>query len=170
MSIDPDERVTLGRTAVSVTRLGFGAAPIGGLYEPFPEADGVATVRRAWDMGIRYFDVAPLYGYGNAERRLGLGLAAPPAMSRNSNVSASTGTVCTSTVPSMRAALSDGRRSSRENERNNGVSASPTIQDWGRTERSQTWWCESMRMGGVNAPRGRLSTAPVTVGRGWSPG
>ena len=24
----------------------------------------MATVRRAWDLGIRYFDTAPLYGYG----------------------------------------------------------------------------------------------------------
>ena len=32
-------------------------------------------VRYAWDMGIRYFDVAPLYGYGSAERRLGAALA-----------------------------------------------------------------------------------------------
>lgn len=78
MSIDPYERVTLGRTAVAVTRLGFGAAAIGGLYRAVVEADGVATVQRAWDMGIRYLDVAPLYGYGNSERRLGLGLAGKP--------------------------------------------------------------------------------------------
>ena len=30
-------------------------------------------VEHAWDMGIRYFDAAPLYGYGNGERRMGLG-------------------------------------------------------------------------------------------------
>jgi len=78
MSIDPNERVTLGRTTVPVTRLGFGAAPIGGLYRPVEDADAVVTVERAWDLGIRYYDVAPLYGYGNAERRLGMALAGKP--------------------------------------------------------------------------------------------
>ncbi|MFN8622212.1 MAG: aldo/keto reductase [Chloroflexota bacterium] len=72
--VDPFARVRLGRTSVEVTRLGFGAAPIGGLYAPVAEADAVATVRRAWDLGIRTFDVAPLYGYGLAERRVGLAL------------------------------------------------------------------------------------------------
>jgi D-threo-aldose 1-dehydrogenase len=38
----------------------------------------VATVERAWELGIRMFDVAPLYGYGAAERRLGMGLAGRP--------------------------------------------------------------------------------------------
>lgn len=78
MSIDPQERVRLGRSAVSVTRLGFGAAPISGLYQAFTDEAGAATVGRAWDLGIRYFDAAPLYGYGLGERRLGLGLAGRP--------------------------------------------------------------------------------------------
>ena len=38
---------------------------------------GRLTVRRALELGIRSFDTAPLYGYGNAERRLGLGLRRP---------------------------------------------------------------------------------------------
>ncbi len=33
-----------------------------------------ATVRHAWDLGIRYFDTAPLYGYGASERRVGAAL------------------------------------------------------------------------------------------------
>lgn len=71
MTYDPFGPVALGRTALRVTRLGFGTAPIGGLYRKVEEDDALATVRRAWEIGIRYFDVAPLYGYGNAERRLG---------------------------------------------------------------------------------------------------
>lgn len=65
----------LGRTAVDVTALGFGAASIAGLYEALDPEAAVATVRHAYSMGIRYFDVAPLYGSGNGERRLGAGLA-----------------------------------------------------------------------------------------------
>lgn len=75
---DPFARVRLGRTDVHVTRLGFGAAPIGGLYAPVPEADAIATVRHAWAMGIRYVDVAPLYGYGLAEERVGAALRDVP--------------------------------------------------------------------------------------------
>jgi D-threo-aldose 1-dehydrogenase len=72
---DPTERRTLGRTDVAVTRLGFGGASIGGLYRPVADADAVATVRRAWDLGVRHFDTAPLYGYGASERRVGMALA-----------------------------------------------------------------------------------------------
>jgi D-threo-aldose 1-dehydrogenase len=78
MAFDPFERVPLGRTGLSVTRLGLGAASIGGLFTPVDDADAVAVVRHAWDLGLRYFDVAPLYGYGSAERRLGAGLADRP--------------------------------------------------------------------------------------------
>jgi D-threo-aldose 1-dehydrogenase len=40
--------------------------------------DAIATIRHAWDVGIRLFDAAPLYGYGAAERRLGLAMADRP--------------------------------------------------------------------------------------------
>jgi len=78
MAFDPGERRTLGRTDVAVTRLGFGGASIGGLYRPVAFADAVATVRRAWDLGVRHFDTAPLYGYGASERRVGAALADRP--------------------------------------------------------------------------------------------
>ena len=78
MAFAPFERVPIGSTGVSVTRLGLGAASIGGLYRPVADRDAVALVDHAWEMGIRYFDVAPLYGYGNGERRIGLGLAHRP--------------------------------------------------------------------------------------------
>jgi D-threo-aldose 1-dehydrogenase len=74
MAFDPTERVTLGRSRVTVTRLGLGTAEIAGLYRPVTDEAAVQLVRHAWDAGARYFDSAPLYGYGNGERRLGLGL------------------------------------------------------------------------------------------------
>jgi D-threo-aldose 1-dehydrogenase len=58
--------------------LGFGGAPIGGLYAPVQEGVATATVRRAYETGIRYFDTAPHYGAGLAETRLGRALAAVP--------------------------------------------------------------------------------------------
>lgn len=75
MPFDPTERVVLGRTGLSVTRLGFGGASLGGLYRPVSDADARMTLERAWDLGIRLFDTAPLYGYGTSERRFGAALS-----------------------------------------------------------------------------------------------
>jgi D-threo-aldose 1-dehydrogenase len=63
---------------VEITRLGLGAASIGGLFKPVSDDQAAATIDRAWRLGIRYFDVAPLYGYGTAERRLGAALRDRP--------------------------------------------------------------------------------------------
>ena len=78
MPVDPTERRRIGRTGLEVTRLGFGCAPIGGLFRAIDDAAAETTIRRAWDLGIRTFDVAPLYGYGAAERRLGSVLRGQP--------------------------------------------------------------------------------------------
>ena len=77
-SIDPAETRPLGRTAVRVTRLGFGGAPLGNLFRPIPEGVAVDTVRAAWAAGVRYFDTAPLYGHGLSERRIGAALGGRP--------------------------------------------------------------------------------------------
>lgn len=75
MTVDPYQRVRFGRTGLEVTRLGFGTAPLGGMYEPVPEAQGGEVLQHAWDLGIRYFDTAPMYGYGLAETWVGRMLA-----------------------------------------------------------------------------------------------
>lgn len=56
---------------LDVTAIGLGTAPLGGLFSPVSDADAEATIERAWSLGIRFFDTAPLYGFGLAERRLG---------------------------------------------------------------------------------------------------
>jgi D-threo-aldose 1-dehydrogenase len=76
--MDPTDRVPLGRSPLTVTRLGLGLAPLGGLYTPVGDAQAAATVDRAWGHGLRLFDTAPLYGYGRSERRTGAALAARP--------------------------------------------------------------------------------------------
>jgi D-threo-aldose 1-dehydrogenase len=75
---DPGERRRLGATTLEVTRLGLGGAPLGGLYAAVDDDQAIATVRRAWEIGVRYFDTAPLYGYGTAERRMGRALREQP--------------------------------------------------------------------------------------------
>jgi D-threo-aldose 1-dehydrogenase len=71
-------RLALGRTGLAVTRLVFGAAPIGGLFRPVSDADARATLEAAWAAGIRAFDTAPHYGVGLSEQRLGAFLAGVP--------------------------------------------------------------------------------------------
>lgn len=59
-------------------RVGFGGAPIGNLFTEVTDADAAAAVETAWNSGWRYFDVAPHYGLGLAERRLGAALRDRP--------------------------------------------------------------------------------------------
>lgn len=59
-------------------RLGLGTAPLGGLYEAVSDDEAHAVVEAAWQAGVRYFDTAPLYGHGLAERRLGAVLRDKP--------------------------------------------------------------------------------------------
>lgn len=74
----PLERRRLGDTDVSVTAMGLGCAPIAGLFTPVDPATATATVKAAWDGGIRHFDTAPHYGAGLSETRLGSALAPLP--------------------------------------------------------------------------------------------
>ncbi|WP_342787178.1 aldo/keto reductase [Saccharothrix saharensis] len=68
----------LGRSGVVVTRLGLGTAPLAGLYSAVTEDQAQAALEAAWATGVRYFDTAPHYGAGSAERRLGAFLASRP--------------------------------------------------------------------------------------------
>jgi len=61
----------LARSGIEVTVLGFGGAPLGNMYEAFPDEQARATVRACHDAGIRFFDTAPLYGFGLSEHRVG---------------------------------------------------------------------------------------------------
>jgi D-threo-aldose 1-dehydrogenase len=69
MQVSTRRKVT--RSGLEVTALGLGCAAFGGLYRDAPAADARAALQAAWDRGIRYFDVAPMYGLGRAEHLLG---------------------------------------------------------------------------------------------------
>ena len=62
---------TIGRTSLEATILGLGTAPLAGNMEHVSDADARAAMQTAYDGGVRFFDAAPFYGYGKAERRLG---------------------------------------------------------------------------------------------------
>lgn len=79
MPVRVSERVSLGGSAVEVTRVGFGTAALGNLYAPVAGEEAVAVVHRAVEAGIGYVDTAPHYGAGLSERRVGEALASLPS-------------------------------------------------------------------------------------------
>ena len=60
----------LGNGGLTFTELGFGTAPLGNLYRAISDQDADEILSLAWEGGVRYFDTAPLYGYGLSETRL----------------------------------------------------------------------------------------------------
>jgi D-threo-aldose 1-dehydrogenase len=67
-----------GNGGLDFTELGFGCAPLGNLYRAISEEDAHEILTRAWDAGVRYFDTAPLYGFGLSETRLNRFLRGKP--------------------------------------------------------------------------------------------
>ncbi|MCW6508708.1 aldo/keto reductase [Lichenifustis flavocetrariae] len=58
--------------------LGFGAAPLGDLFEKLDEMKAIDTVRAAYDAGMRVFDTSPHYGNGLSESRCGTAIRTMP--------------------------------------------------------------------------------------------
>jgi aryl-alcohol dehydrogenase-like predicted oxidoreductase len=74
---------TLGSTDLKISEIGFGAWAIGGTSEAAgqqwgwgetPEADAIAAIHRARDLGVNFFDTADVYGNGRSEEILGKAL------------------------------------------------------------------------------------------------
>ncbi len=65
-------KIELGRTGVSLPRLGMGCGAIGNLED---DREAVEIVLKAISLGVRYFDTSPGYGDGRSERRLGAAIA-----------------------------------------------------------------------------------------------
>jgi aryl-alcohol dehydrogenase-like predicted oxidoreductase len=72
-------RVRLGRTNLSVSRIGVGVFPFGAVnrargwdpYTPEGRKTAISTIHTALDAGINYIDTAPGYGQGNSESIVG---------------------------------------------------------------------------------------------------
>jgi len=60
----------LGNGGLAFTELGMGTAPLGNLYRAIPDDEAHAILEMAWAAGVRYYDTAPLYGFGLSETRL----------------------------------------------------------------------------------------------------
>lgn len=52
-------------------KFGLGGVPLGNEFGKHSDEEAEDTLRAAWEVGVRYFDVAPWYGFGLSERRFG---------------------------------------------------------------------------------------------------
>ena len=68
------DRRPVGRTGLEIPVLGVGACPLGELFEEIPDAVAAETLATAWTSGVRVYDVAPWYGLGLGEHRVGRAL------------------------------------------------------------------------------------------------
>ncbi|CAL5219725.1 g1621 [Coccomyxa viridis] len=68
-------RRRLGKTGLELPIIGFGASPLGGVYqEPLDEEEAIKAVHEAFKSGMNYFDTSPYYGNLRSERVLGRAL------------------------------------------------------------------------------------------------
>ena len=61
----------LGEVGPDVSAIGLGCMPMSGSYGSADEADGIATIHRALDLGINLLDTADVYGTGHNEELVG---------------------------------------------------------------------------------------------------
>jgi aryl-alcohol dehydrogenase-like predicted oxidoreductase len=59
---------SLGKTGWNVSEISFGAWAIGGSWGQQSDEESMATLHRALDLGINFFDTADVYGDGHSER------------------------------------------------------------------------------------------------------
>jgi len=65
------EKRTLGQQGLEASALGYGAMGISLAYGPGDEQEGIATIQKAHDLGVTFFDTAELYGWGENEKIVG---------------------------------------------------------------------------------------------------
>jgi aryl-alcohol dehydrogenase-like predicted oxidoreductase len=66
---------TLGPSKIPVSALGLGCMGMSDFYGPRDDAQSMATIHRAVDLGVTFFDTADMYGPHTNERLVGRALA-----------------------------------------------------------------------------------------------
>lgn len=61
----------LGTSGLHVSALGLGCMGMSEFYGPSDEAESIATIHRALDMGLNFLDTADMYGIGHNEHLVG---------------------------------------------------------------------------------------------------
>lgn len=74
----------LGNSDLAITPIGFGACAIGGGGWEFgwgqqDDADSIASIHEALDLGINWIDTAAVYGLGHSEEVVATALSGTPA-------------------------------------------------------------------------------------------
>src|SRR5947207_1378720 len=62
---------SLGRSGLTVSALGFGCMGMSEFYGPGDDAESVATIHRAIEVGVTFFDTADVYGPFKNEELVG---------------------------------------------------------------------------------------------------
>ena len=70
------EKRKLGRQGLTVSALGLGAMGMSEFYGAPDEAESLATLERALDLGVTFIDTADMYGRGHNEELVGRAIAA----------------------------------------------------------------------------------------------
>ncbi|MGB1160022.1 MAG: aldo/keto reductase [Alphaproteobacteria bacterium] len=68
----------VGKTPLQVPVLGFGTAPLGGMFKAVDGPEGMRALDEALACGMTYVDTAPFYGFGLSERRVGDAIRGKP--------------------------------------------------------------------------------------------
>src|SRR3970282_2655183 len=71
------ERRALGRGGLTVSAMGLGCMGMSEFYGPADEAESLATIRRALDLGIDLLDTSDIYGLGHNEVLVGKAIPDP---------------------------------------------------------------------------------------------
>src|SRR5437667_11119890 len=65
------ERHRFGNSDLTVSAIGLGCYGMSGVYGPADDAESVATIRRALDLGVNFLDTSASYGDGHNHRLIG---------------------------------------------------------------------------------------------------
>jgi aryl-alcohol dehydrogenase-like predicted oxidoreductase len=65
------EHRILGNTDLTISVIGLGCYGMSGAYGPADDAESIATIRRALDLGVNFLDTSASYGKGHNHRLIG---------------------------------------------------------------------------------------------------